>query len=114
MERFFTFDTLAIAQIESSRLQSDIQTIPTTAFIVTSFSAFVQDAWKVNRGVTMTYGLRWEIAPGPRVSVGEASVARGVSGGPEEPVPTGQAPYRTEWSNVAPRVGIAWQALDPG
>jgi len=88
--------------------------VPNTAFIQQAFSAYIQDTWKASRKLTMTYGLRWEVAPGPRVSVGEAAFARGFPGDPLDLVPAGKSGYRTTWSNVAPRWGLAWQALDHG
>ena len=64
----------------------------------------------------MTYGLRWEVDPSPRVSAGQAAI--GTEGSNPNDisaaalVPAGKPFYPTSWSNLAPRLGIAWQILD--
>jgi hypothetical protein len=86
------------------------ETIPHSAFVAAAFSAYAQDTWRVSRRVTLTYGLRWEVDPSPRVSAGQAQI--GIATTPATLAPSGKPFYPTSWSNFAPRLGIAWQIRD--
>lgn len=73
-----------------------------------NYSAFAQDAWRVHRRLTLTYGVRWEANPAP-----SGTNARTVTG-IENPstatiAPPGTRYYDTTYANFAPRVGIAYQ-----
>ncbi len=75
-----------------------------------NLSVFAQDAWKISPRITLTYGVRWEVNPAP-------------TGGPGHPLytlqnyetprqiqlaPVGTKFYATGWTNIAPRIGLAY------
>ena len=105
-----------------------INNVPTLATIVApqvtlrpvyhNFSAFVQDTWRVNQRLTLTYGLRYEVVPAPGEENGNLPLT--VLGIQESAnslanlslSPTRQRFYETTYNNFAPRVGAAYQIFD--
>jgi carboxypeptidase family protein/TonB-dependent receptor-like protein len=93
-----------------------INQTPSTGYAVPAFSSYAQDTWRINKKLTLTYGLRWDVAPAPRVTGGQAEVLGGVSNvnniSSGYTVPFGKPFYPTSWSNVGPRLGMGWQLRD--
>jgi hypothetical protein len=77
---------------------------------VNNYSLFAQDIWKATTHLTLTYGLRWEINPAP-VSASSGLPLYAVQGVfDSNPLAlVREAPWRTRFGNLAPRVGVAWQ-----
>ena len=76
----------------------------------TNFSAFVQDNWRVQPRLTLSFGVRWELNPPPSVIGGQQQ--RTIDGSFSNPATLALAPigtplYKTTYYNFAPRLGIA-------
>ena len=80
--------------------------------LVETLSVFVQDTWRVSQRLNLTYGLRWEITPAPAIR-GLTDAASGAPAAPFAPLlpaaPLTQALWRTNYAQVAPRVGAAYR-----
>jgi len=85
--------------------------------IFQNFSLFGQDTWKVGPRLTLTYGLRWDVAPPPGEAKGNDAIS--IIGLEDpltmRPAPVGTPLYKTRYSNFGPRVGAAFQLFQrPG
>lgn len=78
-----------------------------------NFGAYVQDAWNVIPRMTLTYGLRWDLDFAPKSVDGPALPA--LTGYDLNDLsrlaiaPAGTRLFKTDYGNVAPRVGLAYQ-----
>ncbi len=79
--------------------------------IFNNVGVFAQDTWRLNHRLTLTYGLRWDIDVSPSTSNGPNLLA--VSNFNDlsqlSLAPTGTPIFNTRYSNIAPRVGMAYQ-----
>ena len=84
---------------------------------------YAQDRWRVNRALTLNYGLRWEVQGPMQDGKGLTAVpdlaslygpskrlfAPGELSGNNNPtVEVGHVPFDTDWLNFAPNLGFAW------
>ena len=85
-------------------------------YLVPSFSAYAQDTWRLNRRLTLTWGVRWEVEPAPRTIKGIALAVGGLTNVSDPNntylLPPGQPFYPTSWTNLAPRIGMGWQLFE--
>jgi len=79
--------------------------------VLQNLGLFAQDTWRVHPRLTLTYGLRWDVDFSPRTSSGPALPA--VVNFNDLPnlalAPPGTAVFSTQFGNLAPRIGVAYQ-----
>ncbi len=95
------------------------------------FGAYGQDTWKITPKLTMTYGVRWEPFFPMQFKHGDLfnfSLARFLAGQKSTAIPGGPAGFtypgdpefagrsgiNTNWKNIDPRIGLAWDVNGDG
>jgi Carboxypeptidase regulatory-like domain/TonB dependent receptor-like, beta-barrel len=83
-------------------------------FLLNNLSVFAQDSWRATPRLTATYGLRWDVDFTPstenRVQLPALTGFSTTNLANLALAPAGTPIYQTQYGNVAPRVGIAYQA----
>jgi carboxypeptidase family protein/TonB-dependent receptor-like protein len=72
----------------------------------TQLGLFIQDTWKARQGLTLDYGLRYDVATPPYDPQERAQTFDTRTGGLAEP---GAPFFRANKRNFGPRLGVAWQ-----
>jgi len=94
-----------------------IQTFDSVALSFHDLAIYVQDMWRANSRLTLSYGLRWEINPAPQAHAHQKlSTLQGLPTLSKLHLATfGTSLYETSYTNFAPRLGVAYQLLgNPG
>jgi hypothetical protein len=79
--------------------------------IFQNISTFLQDEWKVRPSTTVSLGIRWDLNPPPSNGNGRLPPTLNETSDltTAQLLPTGTAPWNTDYSGFAPRIGIAYQ-----
>jgi hypothetical protein len=81
-----------------------------------SLSLYAQDAWRISPRVSLTYGIRWELAPAPG-ALGATTLASWTNVDNPSQIalaPPGTPLWSTTYGNFAPRIGLAYALTDSG
>lgn len=81
--------------------------------VFNQLALFAQNDWRVNRRLSLSAGLRWELAPPPHNGANpQPSTVTGSLSAPSTLglAPNGTPMWHNSWFNFAPRLGVAWQA----
>ncbi|HSL52851.1 MAG TPA: TonB-dependent receptor, partial [Pyrinomonadaceae bacterium] len=74
-----------------------------------NLSLFAQDSWRTTPQLTLTYGLRWELAPPPSTDGQAFAVDQVNDPATLKLAPVGSSLWQTRFLNFAPRAGIAYE-----
>ena len=102
LESLLANDPLAVTYSQATEYGGRVHTV----------STFAQDTFRVNRALSIVYGLRWEITP-PTSSHLQIPTVTGLWTGSAWQTShsgdiSGSAPWPMRFRQIAPRVGIAW------
>lgn len=90
--------------VDSHNLWTASSTQQSRAGRLLESSLFFQDTWRIHRALTLTAGVRWELAPAPTTR----DLTQNPFGGKPDTSPS-SAIWPMRYTNIAPRAGLAWR-----
>jgi len=98
--------------LSDTALAAFVHNVQTNTLLAWNLSLYGQDTWRVTPQLTLTYGLRWDLNPALKGKnlENQPFTVKGL----QDPAtltlaPRGTPLYDTNYGNVAPRIGIAYQ-----
>jgi hypothetical protein len=79
--------------------------------IISNYSSYIQDTWRVTPRLTLDLGVRWDINPAPKgANPGDMRFVTGwINPGSMTLAPAGTDYYNTPWTAFAPRIGASYK-----
>lgn len=95
-------------------ISGTVTSMPRTHYRWTELNPYIQDTWRVRRGLSINFGLSWYVATPPNPSGDDWKYPHAFD------FKTGKVLYAaleqispqiypTDWTNFSPRLGLAWQ-----
>lgn len=107
------FSTVLSAEAGKTTQTQLTASLPVPA-LFRNLGVYVQDTWHVMPRFTLTYGLRWDVDFAPSTTSGPSfPAATNFDNLPQLGVaPAGTSAFNTPYTNIAPRLGVAYQVSD--
>jgi hypothetical protein len=106
---YYSAQSVLSNSADDAEYEKQITAVP----VYNQFALFAQDEWRLNSRLSLSAGLRWELAPPPHNATSpQPYTVTGNLGIPStlNLAPAGTPMWHTSWYNFAPRLGLAWQA----
>ena len=107
------FSGIAAAVVGNADFGGQVNSYAGTTQLFHNLGVFAQDTWHIVPRLTLTYGIRWDVDFSPSSLQGPSIPA--VTGYNLNDLsqlaiaPSGTPPFKTTYSNFAPRLGLAYQ-----
>lgn len=111
-EQNVLFDGLAQALTGTAARVNGLTLNETQTPLFNTLSLYAQDQWRQSHRFTLTYGLRWELAPAPSID-GALAVDQVVDPTALTLAVPGTPLWRTTFADFAPRAAFAYQLTNP-
>jgi Ca-activated chloride channel family protein len=79
-----------------------------------NLSLFAQDEWRTTRRLTLSYGVRWDLAPSPSTDAQVFAVDQVNDPTTLQLAESGSTLWKTRFLNFAPRAGVVYELSDRG